>query len=149
MLNIISGFSTKEISSSLHALQLWVSKMSINAPQSKNHPELRTNDLYQLLVVLYLCHLCPWNSSGKNTGASSSSLLQGIFSTWGSNLGLLHCRQILYCLSHQRGPIYGKSMLNGRGWWIGLLNLIKLLLSFWDYLHVLFMQYLIIDKNIE
>ena len=28
------------------------------------------------------------------------SLLQGIFQTQGSNLGLLHCRQILYHLSH-------------------------------------------------
>ena len=28
-------------------------------------------------------------------------LLQGIFLTQGSNLGLLHCRQMLYCLSHQ------------------------------------------------
>ena len=32
--------------------------------------------------------------------------LQGIFPTQGSNLGLLHCRQILYCLSHQRNPTY-------------------------------------------
>ena len=30
----------------------------------------------------------------------SQSLLQGIFQTQGLNLGLLHCRQILYCLSH-------------------------------------------------
>ena len=30
------------------------------------------------------------------------SLLQGIFLTQGSNLGLLHCRQIPYCLSQQR-----------------------------------------------
>ena len=29
------------------------------------------------------------------------SLLQGIFPAQGSNLGLLHCRQILYHLSHQ------------------------------------------------
>ena len=29
------------------------------------------------------------------------ALLQGIFLTQGSNPGLLHCRQILYCLSHQ------------------------------------------------
>ena len=29
------------------------------------------------------------------------SLLQGIVLTQGSNLGLLHCRQILYHLSHQ------------------------------------------------
>ena len=28
-------------------------------------------------------------------------LLQGIFPTQGLNLGLLHCRQILYYLSHQ------------------------------------------------
>ena len=31
-------------------------------------------------------------------------LLQGIFLTQGSNLGLSHCRQILYCLSHQGSP---------------------------------------------
>ena len=31
-------------------------------------------------------------------------LLQGIFLTQGSNLGLPHCRQMLYCLSHQRSP---------------------------------------------
>ena len=29
-------------------------------------------------------------------------LLQGIFLTQGSNLGLLHCRQMLYHLSHLR-----------------------------------------------
>ena len=28
-------------------------------------------------------------------------LLQGIFLTQGSNLGLLHCKWILYCLCHQ------------------------------------------------
>ena len=41
---------------------------------------------------------------GKNTGVSSHSLLQGIFPTQGSNPGLLNCRQILYCLSHQGSP---------------------------------------------
>ena len=45
--------------------------------------------------------LCPWNSPGKNTSVGSHSLLQGIFPTQGSNLGLLHCGQILYHLSHQ------------------------------------------------
>ena len=45
--------------------------------------------------------LCPWNSPGKTTRVGSHSLLQGIFPTQGSNLGLLHCRQILYHLSHQ------------------------------------------------
>ena len=37
----------------------------------------------------------------------SHSLLQGIFPTWGSNPGLLHCRQILYHLSHQGTYING------------------------------------------
>ena len=31
-------------------------------------------------------------------------LLQGLFLTQGSNLDLLHCRQILYCLSRQGSP---------------------------------------------
>ena len=48
--------------------------------------------------------LCPWDSPGKNTGLVCHFLLQGIFPTQGSNLGLLHCRQILYCLSHQGSP---------------------------------------------
>ena len=47
----------------------------------------------------------PWNSPGKNTGVVSQSLLQGIFLTQGSKLGLLHCRQILYSLSHQRSSL--------------------------------------------
>ena len=34
-------------------------------------------------------------------------LLQGIFLTQGLNPGLLHCRQILYHLSHQGSPLYG------------------------------------------
>ena len=42
-----------------------------------------------------------WNSPGQNTGVGSRSLLQGITSTQGLNLGLPHCRQILYQLSHK------------------------------------------------
>ena len=45
----------------------------------------------------------PWNFPGQNTGVGIS-LLQGIFPTQGSNPGLLHCRQILYCLNHQGSP---------------------------------------------
>ena len=46
---------------------------------------------------------CPWDSPGKNTTVGCHSLLQGVFPMQGSNLDLLHCRQILYRLSHQ-GP---------------------------------------------
>ena len=34
--------------------------------------------------------LCPWNSSGKNTGVGCHFLLQGIVQTQGSNQGLLY-----------------------------------------------------------
>ena len=41
------------------------------------------------------------DSPGKNTGVGCHALLQRIFPTQGSNPGLLHCRWILYHLSHQ------------------------------------------------
>ena len=50
--------------------------------------------------------LCSWNSPGKNTGVDSHSLLQRIFLTQGLNPGLLHCRWILYHLSHQGKKLY-------------------------------------------
>ena len=43
--------------------------------------------------------LCPWDSPGKNTGVGCHFLLQGIFPTQGSNLGLPHCRQTLLVAS--------------------------------------------------
>ena len=45
--------------------------------------------------------LCPCDFPGKNIGVGCHFFLQGISSIQGSNLDLLHCRQILYCLSHQ------------------------------------------------
>ena len=50
--------------------------------------------------------LCPWDSSGKDTGVGCHALLQRIFLTQGSNLcllQLLHCRQTLP-LSHWGSP---------------------------------------------
>ena len=44
------------------------------------------------------------SSMDCRTRVGNHSLLQAIFLTQGSNLGLLHCRQILYCLSHQGSP---------------------------------------------
>ena len=46
----------------------------------------------------------PWNSPGQNAGVGSLSLLQGIFSTQGSNPGLPDCRRILYQLSQKGSP---------------------------------------------
>ena len=47
--------------------------------------------------------LCLWDSPGKNTGVGCHALLQGLFPTHGWNphlLSLLHCRWILFPLSH-------------------------------------------------
>ena len=64
---------------------------------------------FQLLAIPWtVAHQipCSWSCPGKNTGVGSRSLLQGIFLAQGSNLGLLHCRQILYHLGHQGTPGY-------------------------------------------
>ena len=45
------------------------------------------------------------DSSGKNTGVGCHAFLEGIFPTQGLNSALLHCRWILYWLSHQRSQI--------------------------------------------
>ena len=45
--------------------------------------------------------LCPWDSPGKIIGEGFQPLLQRLLLTQGSDPGLLHCRQILYCLRHQ------------------------------------------------
>ena len=57
-----------------------------------------------------LTFVTPWTVAyqglpGKSTGVGCHFLLQRIFPTWGSNLGLPHCRQTLYYLSHQGSPI--------------------------------------------
>ena len=48
--------------------------------------------------------LGPWGFPSKNTGGGCHFLLQGVFLTQGSDPRLpylLHCKRILYCLSHQ------------------------------------------------
>ena len=59
------------------------------------------------------------DSSAKNTGVGCDSLLQGNFPTQGLNPGLLHCRQILYYLSHQGSPSHALKRSKS----IGLLSL--------------------------
>ena len=56
--------------------------------------------------------LCPWNFPGENTGVGCHFLLQGIFLTQGLNphlLCLLHCRWILYWMSHRGSPTRDRS----------------------------------------
>ena len=51
------------------------------------------------------------DSPGKNTRVGFYALLLGIFPTQESNSGLLHCRQILYRLSHEGSPSKGDKYL--------------------------------------
>ena len=68
------------------------------------------------LVCLNFAQSCPtlWphglepsvhgDSLGNNTGVGCHALLQQMFPIQGLNPGLLNCRQIPYCLSHQGSP---------------------------------------------
>ena len=84
---------------------VWVSEppaSSVPAKQLWHHHPFDGGGLIAVCVWLLGPHglklarlLCPWNSAGKNTGASCHSLLQGMFPTQGSNSALLHCKRIL------------------------------------------------------
>ena len=75
----------------------WIKNMKVKLDKSESHSVvsyfLQPHGLYS-----------PWNSPSQNTAVGSLFLLQGIFPTQESNSGLLHCRQILYKLSHQGNP---------------------------------------------
>ena len=55
---------------------------------------LASGGLFSYIHLIFL-------SPDKNMGVGCHAFLQGIFPTQGLNSGLLHCRQILYHLSHQ------------------------------------------------
>ena len=73
------------------------------------------------------------DSPGKNPGVGCHALLQGIFPAQGLNPGLLHCRWILYHLSHQGSPhwfIHSEKRVTGSlklwkegNWWHGSLKM--------------------------
>ena len=56
-----------------------------------------------------------WNFPSQNTGAGSLSLLQEIFPTQGLKLDLLHCRCILYLLSHKGSPWEVSQIIKNQG----------------------------------
>ena len=80
-----------------------------------SHPYTTTGKTMCLIAQSCLTLCDPVNSSppgssvhgdfqGTTTGVVCHAFLQGIFPTQGSNPGLPHCRQILYCLRHQGSP---------------------------------------------
>ena len=72
--------------------------------------------------------LCPWDSPGKNTRVGCHILLQEIIPSQGSNPGLLHCRQILYPLSHTHIYIYQYKYI----WASPVAQLVKNLPAMWE-----------------
>ena len=119
-----SFFVFYHMSSQDMVLTLWILRSSQSIPisalitQCYNH--LPTS-IFPTRLIYYMrasvSHLViynsatPWtvalqvplsmDSPGKDTGVGIHSILQLISLTHGSNPCLLHCRQIIYCLSHQ------------------------------------------------
>ena len=78
-------------------------------------PAIQSKWKWKVFLIPVWLFVTPWTVAlpgssvceilqGKNTGVGSHSLLQGIFPTQGSNLGLLYCRQILYRLKPPTPP---------------------------------------------
>ena len=99
-----------------------MAEKSINSEMHLKLPGSLSFSLYLLISVcaksrqscLALCDLKDRRLSGSSVHGilqvrmlewGCHSLLQGIFPTQKLNLGLLHCVQILYHLSHQRSPM--------------------------------------------
>ena len=114
-------FEEKAEKSCIYRIIKLLSRSADNFPQLNCYlpKEKKLNNLYHLVSLSVNegeSHLVvsnslwphglysPWNFPGQNTGVGSLSLLQEIFPTQGSNPGLLHCRQILYQLSHKGSP---------------------------------------------
>ena len=97
----------------------WEGEISYDIPYMWNQKRNGTNELtkrkhahrlgmWKPLSCVWL-FVTPWTIqsmefTGQNTGVGSLFLHEGIFPTQGLNPGLLHCRQILYQLSHQGSP---------------------------------------------
>ena len=91
----------------LHCIKIYVEKKRLKGKNKDNNNGCH----WRVVKVIRSCPTLrhhglhsPCNSPGQNSGVGSCSLLQGIFQTQGSNPRPLHCRQILYQLSHQGSP---------------------------------------------
>ena len=77
--------------------------------------QLREVQVFDVQLCSSLCNPMDYSPSGSSVhGILQARILEWIaipfsrviFPSQGSNLGLLHCRQILYCLSHEGSPFY-------------------------------------------
>ena len=126
-------------------------KVSQRSPESSSEEAISKNEIVSCSeLCLPLCDPMDWSTPaplpmdlpGKNAGVGRHSLLQAMFLTQGSNLGLWPCKQILYCLSHQ-GTF---TFLNLAPWWD------PALLDGYSALHIWHMFWLeenIVNKNLK
>ena len=77
----------------------------VDMPPSRGSSQPRNRTQVSCIAGRFFFFL-PSEPPGKprNTGVGCHSLLQGTFLTQRSNPGLLHYRQMLYCLSYQGSP---------------------------------------------
>ena len=93
------GFSRQEhwsglpCPSPMHESEKWKWSRSVVSDSLQSHGLQPTRLLH------------PWDFPGKDTGVGCHFLLQRIFPTQKLNWGLLHCRQMLYPLSHQASKV--------------------------------------------
>ena len=86
-------------------------------------PLLQSSSTIATLWTVATRFLRPWDFPGKNAGVGCHFLLQRIFPIQGSSprlLCLLHCRKVLYPLSHQGSPQNLCDELNK--YWLGRKN---------------------------
>ena len=94
-------FSTRKSTESFcHHSQVTVPEMSPRYPQMKSFSVAQLSNSMQPHGLYPSRLLYPWDFLGKNTGVGRHFLLQGIFLTQGLKPCLMHCKQILYHLSH-------------------------------------------------
>ena len=118
-------------------------------------------NIYMFLVALLCPTLCDpmdcsppgssvrGDSPGKNIGVGCLALLQGIFPTQGLNAGLLHCRWILYHLSHQGSPNMYISNINKSFIEQSFLTACDITRCFLDFILLIFFQMLIATRKID
>ena len=85
--------------------KLWWRYEDLQDPlESENESEVAQSDSFRPHGLQPTRLLCPWDFPGNSTRVDCHFLLGGIFLTQRLNLGLLHCRQMFYHLSHQGSP---------------------------------------------
>ena len=88
----------------LYGIQWWICLIMYSSkPMERTMPKVL---IESISCVQHFCDPMdfPWDFPGKNTWVGCHFLLQRTFPTQGSNPSLLHCKWILYQLSHKGTP---------------------------------------------